>query len=202
MSNYYFMQTTKSSIHSVRKLLGLPKGVHHPQEDNMRLKIIVTIITGTFFTAIYFDGSVQAQDITKIRVVYKIPNMDKVQVQHGVKYRTFNGTGLNMDSYYPPNLKRDTRLPVVIFVLGYSDDVMQKKMGSKLKDIEWYISWGKLTAASGMIAITYETQQPGSDIDELLKYIRQNAASLKINENKIGIWSYSANVPKALSILM
>ncbi len=169
----------------------------------MRLKtLIVTFIMITFFAAICFDGSIHAQDITKIRVVYKIPNMDKVQIQHGVKYMTFNGTDLTMDIYYPPNLKRDTRLPVVIFVLGYSDNVMQKKMGSKLKDIEWYISWGELTAASGMIAITYETQQPGSDIDELLKYIRQNATSLKINENKIGIWSCSANVLTALSILM
>lgn len=168
----------------------------------MNLKIIVTIITITYFAAICFYGSVYAQDIRTMRVVYKIPNMQNVQVQHGVKYSTFNDTDLAMDIYYPPNLKSDTMLPVVIFVFGYSDSVIQKDIGSKLKDIGQYISWAELIAASGMIAITYETQQPGSDIDKLLKYIRQEAVSLKINGNKIGIWSCSANVPTALSVLM
>lgn len=170
--------------------------------NNMKPKTIVTIMTIIFIEAICFDGSVHAQDITKIRVVYKIPDMENVQVQHGIKYRSFNGTDLTMDVYYPPNLKEDTTLPVVIYVLGYSDNVMQEQIGSKLKDIELYISWCELTAASGMIAITYETQQPGSDVDVLLEYIRQNGASLKINADKIGIWSCSGNVPIALSVLM
>jgi len=168
----------------------------------MKLRTIVTIITITFFATMCFAGSVHAQDMTEMRVVYTIPDMDNVQIQHGIKYRTLDSTDLTMDVYYPPNLKKDARLPVVILVLGYSDSVAQEKFGSKLKDFGMYISWGELIAASGMIAITYETQQPGSDIDGLLKYVRQNGAPLKIDENKIGIWSCSGNVPVALSVLM
>lgn len=140
-------------------------------------------------------------DLTKKRVVYKIPNMDEVEVQN-VKYKTVDHTALTMDIYYPPSLKRGSRLPVVIFVIGYADSTAIRMIGSKIKDIGQYISWGQLSAASELIAITYETQQPDADINELISNIRRNAASLMIDENKIGVWSCSGNVPTALSVIM
>ena len=184
------------------KVIALTQKDDFGRTDNMNLRTIMTIITITFFATMCFAGSIHAQDMTEMRVVYTIPDMDNVQIQHGIKYRTLDSTDLTMDIYYPPNLRKDARLPVVIFVFGYSDSVAQEKFGLKLKDFGMYISWGELIAASGMIAITYETRQPDSDIDELLKYVRQNATSLKIDENKIGIWSCSGNVPVAQSVLM
>ena len=137
-------------------------------------------------------------DLTKKRVVYKISNMDEVEVQN-VKYKTVDHTALTMDIYYPPGLKSDSRLPAVILVFGYADSTAIRMIGSKIKDIGQYISWGQLTVASELIAITYETQKPDADINELISNIRRNAASLMIDENKIGIWSCSGNVPTALS---
>ena len=140
--------------------------------------------------------------VAEKRIVYKIPKMDEVEVQRNVRYHTINDTALTMDIYYPPGVKPGSQLPTVIFVFGYADSTMSKMSGYKLKDFVPYICWGQLTAASGLVAVTYETQQPETDIDELLRYIRQNAASLRIDENRIGIWSCSGNVPTALSVLM
>jgi hypothetical protein len=64
------------------------------------------------------------------------------------------------------------------------------------------ISWGQAVAASGMTAIAYSNERPSSDVHTLVNYIKQNAASLEIDENRIGVYSSSGNVPNALSLLM
>ncbi len=80
---------------------------------------------------------------------------------------------------------------------------MLEMLNSKLKDIGQYVSWGKLLAASGLVAITYETTEPLSDLQELIDYVRTNAASLQIDhQDRVGLWSCSGNVPTALSLLM
>jgi hypothetical protein len=141
-------------------------------------------------------------DITKKRVVYQIPGMDAVTIRRDVEYRTTNAGALTMDIYYPPDSKGRARIPGVVFVSGYSDVGFQKMLGCKLKEMGSYISWGQLTAASGMVAITYSAREPAEDIHALLQYVRQNAASLGIDENRIGVWACSGNVPNALSVLM
>ena len=64
------------------------------------------------------------------------------------------------------------------------------------------ISWGQLAAASGVVAITYTNSEPAADLDALLQHVRQNAASLGIDENRIGVWACSGNVPLALWAVM
>jgi acetyl esterase/lipase len=59
-----------------------------------------------------------------------------------------------------------------------------------------------LTAASGIAAITYTNREPATDIHSLLRYIRENAEQLGIDENRIGLWACSGNVPNALSVLI
>ncbi len=100
---------------------------------------------------------------------------------------------LSMDLYYPPVLKKDESRPAVIFASGYPE--------FGLKDLQQYISWGKLTALNGQIGINYETSQPEADLSDLISYIRNNAEKLKIDKESIGIWSCSGNIPVALSYL-
>jgi hypothetical protein len=142
------------------------------------------------------------QDITKKRVVYQIPGMDAVTIRRDVEYRTTDTGVLTMDVYYPPDWKSGARIPAVVFVSGYSDVGFQKMLGCKLKDMASYVSWGQLTAASGLVAIAYSAVEPAADIHALLEYVRKNAAALGIDENRIGVWACSGNVPNALSILM
>lgn len=140
--------------------------------------------------------------ISKKVVVYKIPGMDGVTVRRDVEYRVSDAGALNVDIYYPPDSKSGARIPAVVFVAGYPDPGFEMKVGCKFKEMGSSVSWGQLTAASGLIAITYTNREPAADIHALLEYIRHNAASLGIDENRIGLWASSGNVPNALSVLM
>ena len=144
----------------------------------------------------------QRHDITKKKVVYQINGIDAVIIRRDVEYRVTDRDVLTMDIYYPPEAKSEARPPAVVFVLGYSDLGFQKMLGCKQKEMQSYISWGQLMAASGLVAITYTTIEPATDIHALLQYLRQNAASLGIDENRIGVWACSGNVPNALSVMM
>ena len=141
-------------------------------------------------------------DITKKRVVYQIPGMDAVTIRRDVEYRSTDAGVLTMDIYYPRDVNSGAPTPAVVFVSGYSDLGFQKMLGCKLKEMGSYISWGQLMAASGLVAITYTTTEPTADVHALLEYIRQNGSSLGVDENRIGVWACSGNVPNALSILI
>ncbi len=135
-------------------------------------------------------------------VVYHVPGMDAVTIQRDIPYQTSDAHPLTLDLYRPPEWKPGTRFPAVIFVVGYSDLGAERMLGCKFKDMESYITWAKLVAASGLIGITYENQEPMGDLDRLVQYIREHAEALGVDERRIGLWSCSGNVPRALALLM
>lgn len=143
-------------------------------------------------------GIMLAQNFATIKVVYQIPAMEKVIIKQDLAYKTKEGKDLTFDLNYPPDFKGETKLPVVILVLGYADDVFK----SPLKSWEVYKDWAKLFAVSGMASINYSTLQPATDIDDLILHIRENAEDLQLNADAIGIWSCSGNVVNALSVIM
>jgi hypothetical protein len=143
---------------------------------------------------------VQRIDIAKKTVVYQIPGMEDVSLRRDIVYRTTAAGDLTLDLYSPP--KTTEPMPAVIFVLGYSDVGAQSRLGCKFKEMGSYISWAKLSAASGMVAITYTNREPITDLGALLQFIRENASSLGIDSGRVGIWAASGNVPLALSLLM
>ncbi len=143
----------------------------------------------------------QRADVATKPVVYQVAGMDAVTVERDIPYHGENPE-LKLDIYRPPSSSASARLPAVVFVIGYSDLGSEKMFGCKFKDVEAYVSWARLAAASGLIGITYLNHDPVRDVDTLLRYIRQNAAALGIDEKRIGIWSCSGNVPTALGLLM
>jgi hypothetical protein len=143
---------------------------------------------------------VQRIDITKKTAVYEIPGMEAVSLRRDIVYRTTAAGDLTLDLYSPA--KTSGPLPAVIFVLGYSDPGAQTRLGCRFKEMGSYISWARLTAASGMAAVTYSNREPIADLDALLQFVRVNASSLGIDGTRVGIWAASGNVPLALSLLM
>lgn len=141
-------------------------------------------------------------DVSKTRVVYAMPTSDAVRIRRDHEYRATDAGALAMDLYYPPDAGSGSRTPAVIFVTGFSDVGVTRMFGCATKDMGSYVSWAQLTAASGMVAITYTNREPATDVHALLQYVRHHAASLDIDENRIGLWSCSGNVPAALSVLM
>jgi hypothetical protein len=142
------------------------------------------------------------QDISKIRVVYAMPTFDAVRIRRDQEYRVTDAGALAMDIYYPPDASSGSRTPAVMFVTGFSDVGARRMFGCAMKDMASYVSWAQLAAASGLVAITYTNQDPATDVHAVLQYVRHHAASLDIDENRIGLWSCSGNVPAALSVLM
>jgi hypothetical protein len=141
-------------------------------------------------------------DISKKRVIYRLPGMDAVTIHRDVEYRATGSGDHTMDLYYPPGLTDGVPAPAVVFVSGYPDRGVQKILGCKLKEMASYVSWGQLAARSGLVAIAYTTNEPATDIRAVLDYVRWNAESLGIDESRIGVWACSGNVPNALSVLM
>jgi len=136
-------------------------------------------------------------------VICQLPGSDAVTIRRDVEYRVTDAGPLTMDIYYPPDSKSEAPNAAVIFVIGYSDLGAQAMFGCRFKEMESFISWGQLAAASGLVAITYTTgREPATDIHALLQYVRQNAALLGVDENRIGVWACSGHVPNALSVLM
>ena len=144
----------------------------------------------------------ERHEITKKRVVYRMAAMQDVTVRRDVEYRVTDAGALTMDLYYPPDSEGGARTPAVVFVLGYPDPGFQRMLGCKQKEMESYVSWAQLAAASGMVAITYTTTEPAADVHALFQHLRKNAAELGIDDSRIGVWACSGNGPNALSVLM
>ncbi|MBL7961844.1 hypothetical protein JNL27_16550 [bacterium] len=134
--------------------------------------------------------------ITERPLVYQQPGMDKVDIRKNVVYKTDNDTALVLEVYYPPSFDKKNKLPVVIFNNG---------VGS-LDLLNWraYTDWAKLIAVNGLIAINYQSRHGRAyqDTEDLIAYVRAHADDLKIDADRIGLWTCSANVTVGLPVMM
>jgi hypothetical protein len=141
--------------------------------------------------------------MAKKGVVLCLPAAAAVRVRRDVDFFESDTGSLTMDIYDPPDSKSGDTLPAVVFVNGFPDPGFRRVVGCRLKEMEQYVSWGRLTASFGLRAITYATGlKPAADIGSLIQCIRRNAALLGIDKNAIGLWACSGNGPNALSVLM
>jgi hypothetical protein len=144
-----------------------------------------------------------SDQISKKRLVYTIDGMEHVEVRKDLVYLAADMGALTMDVYSPPRAKTTaTRLPAVVFVAGYSDIGYEKKIGCRFKDMAMSVSWARLAAASGLIGVAYANREPATDLDALLTYVRDHAAALGIDEQRLGVCACSGNVPLAVWALM
>lgn len=140
-------------------------------------------------------------EITTRRVVLDLPAAQTVVVRQGVPYAVVDGRPLTMDVYYPAADRGHALTPAVLFVTGYPDPGMRAVVGCNAKDMASYTSWARLTAASGLVAVTYVNHQP-DNVRDVLACLQEQGQSLGIDANRLGLWSCSGNVPTALSVLM
>ena len=127
-------------------------------------------------------------------VVYKIPEMESVIIEENIVYKTHGDSTLNLDLYRPPS--KEQFLPVIVFVSGFRTDVF------KITKYGQYISWAKLLAASGFIAVTYETLDQKTDLEDLISFLREKGNSLNIDKDQIGLWMCSGNTPTGLTYIL
>jgi predicted peptidase len=169
------------------------------QQRNIILSICIVLLT---FGCVEKEQDMQtdtnAEENAELSVVYKVPGMENVIIKKDIEYFSGQENRLTIDIYYPPGFQFESNIPAVLVVFGYSNDAAKKLVGSHLKDWSWYRSWGRLIAASGMIALIYETDLPEKDLNTLLEFLQERADEFNIDRNRLGVYSCSANVPTAL----
>jgi acetyl esterase/lipase len=142
----------------------------------------------------------QFDHITKTPVVYTMPGVEAVGVRQ-VPYRSTDSGPLTLDVYYPPDHRDDARTPAVVFVTGFSDVGAKRLLGCTANEMASFVSWARLVAASGMVAVTYKNEDPVADAHAVLEHVRDRAATLGIDGDRLGVWSCSGHGPTALSVL-
>jgi hypothetical protein len=140
--------------------------------------------------------------ITQQTVVYRIPGMDAATVRTDVEYQASDAGPLTMDVYCPAGAKPGEKLPAVIIVAGFPDPGFEAALGCKFKHMGSSVSWARLAAAAGLMAVTYTNRDPSADLPALLGYLSEHGAELGIDGARIGLYASSGNVPVALSMLM
>ena len=138
------------------------------------------------------DRKPVASDLLTRRVHYDLPGMDAVRVRRDVPYTMPADAELTMDVYSPPGDTAADGSPAVVLVPGFPGAV--KRIGS-------FVSWAELMAASGLVAITCATKEPVTDMEAVLGHVREHAASLGVDGDRMGLWACSGHVPNALSML-
>ncbi len=135
------------------------------------------------------------------KVVYEIPGMASAVIRRDVPYGTAGEATVTMDLYYPSAAAYGTTWPATVAVLGYPPRE-PNPLGCAFKEMEWSVSWGRLMAASGIVAIFYTNRNPEADLRTLLGHIREHAESLGIDRRRIGLFATSGSGPLALSALI
>jgi hypothetical protein len=141
-------------------------------------------------------------DVARRELVCRVPDADVVTVHRDVPYAVADGEQLTLDVYAPRERRTGIRAPVVLFVTGFPDAGMRRAVGCNAKDMTSYISWARLVAASGLVAVTYTTRRPATEVHDVIAYLGRHADRFGIDTSRVGIWSCSGNVPTALSALM
>ncbi len=145
---------------------------------------------------------IEQRDFATQPVLYRIPGMETVTLHRNIEYKVSEEGALTFDIYYPPGSADCAPLPVVLIIAGYPDQGFQKIVGCRFKEMGSSLSWARLMAASGMIAITYVNRDPLADLQSLLDYLHLHATEMRIDETRLGVWASSGNVPLALSLLV
>jgi len=142
-----------------------------------------------------------AQDYSR-PIVYAVPGMDKVEANLNVAYRRDGGAEMKADIYVPPGLSTDARVPAVIFIHG---GPLGANPSPGAKDWGIYRSYGRLMAASGLVGVTFDHRYVSmkvkdletsfADVEELIRFVRTNAAAYHVDPDRIALWAFSGGGP-------
>jgi hypothetical protein len=143
--------------------------------------------------------SQRRHEMTTKPVLRRLPAMDAVTVREDLP---FGAAGTCFDLYLPPDARADRPCPAVVLVSGYPDPGFEAMLGCKLKQMQAYVDWARLLAASGMAAVTYACIEPVRELAALLEHLGAHGEALGLDARRIGLWAASGNVPNAIGALI
>jgi len=138
-------------------------------------------------------------------IVYRVAGMRDVRVRRDVVYRRDGGSELRMNIFSPARLAGDARVPAVFFVHG---GPIPEQFAPPT---QWgvFISYGELAAASALIGVTFnhrlyaptDYERSATDIDAAIAYVREHAAELNVDADRIALWYFSGGGPLLNAVL-
>lgn len=162
----------------------------------LRLVAVLLIITFAIASqAQQREDPPWVKELAGKRVVYQVPGMNLVRVKRNLIYKRVGGRELQMD-VYSSRVARG-RLPAVLFIHGGR---IPANILTTPKDWDVYISFGQLVAASGFVGVNFNHRfytweslpDSQSDVMDAINYVRENAARLGVDPERIILWSVSA----------
>lgn len=139
--------------------------------------------------------------VYRMPIVLRIPAMEAIAAPRTVIYKTVSASApleLKADVYIPAGAKAGDRFPAVILISGGG---VSDRPNSDWRDAGVYISYGKLLAASGFVGVPFSKRyQRGpegvangaSDLAGLTAYLREHAAELNVDPERMAVWAFSA----------
>ncbi len=133
------------------------------------------------------------------RVVHSVPGMDQVAVRTDIVYREAGPAALKMDVYSPRGRATGARVPVVVLVHG---GWLPANLLTEPKEWGQFRSLGRLLAASGLVAVTFNHRyytsanslpDAESDLLALVEYVRDRAGSLGVDPDRVALWTFSGS---------
>jgi acetyl esterase/lipase len=154
-----------------------------------RMLSVLTIIL--VMTPIPGAAQAQNRDPATIPVVYSVPGMSQAIVRSGVVFDKSSATPLALDAYLPRGLRKGERRPAIVFISG----------GERVRQWRWFITWGQLAAAHGMVGIVPDKRYPRGfdgtragfeDTEKLLAFLQTQGDTLGVDPQRICLWTFSA----------
>jgi len=138
-------------------------------------------------------------------IVYRVDGMRDVRVHRDLVYQRDAGSELKMNVYTPARLPGAARVPAVFFVHG---GPIPAEM---TPPTHWgvFVSYGELMAASGLVGVTFnhrlhapaDFERSQSEVAAAIDYVREHAAELNVDPDRIGLWYFSGGGPLLSAVL-
>ncbi|HJY37404.1 MAG TPA: dienelactone hydrolase family protein [Steroidobacteraceae bacterium] len=138
-------------------------------------------------------------------IVYHVDGMRDVRVQRDIVYKRDGGAELKMNIYSGARLSGDARAPAVFFVHG--GPIPEQFV----PPTQWgvFTSYGELAAASALVGVTFNHRlytptdyaRSQADVAAAIDYVREHAAQLNVDAERIALWYFSGAGPLLGAVL-
>jgi acetyl esterase/lipase len=136
-----------------------------------------------------------------LQVVYSLPGSSDVKVRRDVVYKRIGDQELKMDLYAPPSARKGGKVHAVVYIHG---GYLPPNLLTQPKDWGVFTSHGRLAAAAGFIAVTFNHRlfsswsalpDSKSDLADLLAFLRKHANEYGLDGDHITLWAFSGGGP-------
>jgi len=149
-------------------------------------------------------AEISPAELARLRVVVRVPGMDRAEVRRDVTYRELEGTRMTMDLYLParpPSSAAEGRAPVVLLIHG---GPVPPAVQDRVKNMGVFVSYGELLAASGMAAVAFnhlhhgwhDLAESADNVAAVVAWLRAEAEALRLDPDRLCLWAFSGGGPQ------